>query len=181
MFSQDDIIEIYGFLPPEKQIQSGIYDELPLLIKTISGQGFVTGSSLRQGFEHIVTRELTRIPVSSASKQLGVDAKTISQLVRADPTLALLSRDQRSIIAKQERDVIVENLKKSLQQGVVIKNQFTEQYDVEVEDIPNILQVSGIKDSVAYDTDDYLLSKTYWAAVSEVTSGKLVAGKNGLE
>ena len=93
----------------------------------------------------------------------------------------MLSRDQRNIIAKQERDVIVETLKKSLEQGVVIKNQFTEQNDVEVENIPSLLQVTNIKDSLAYDTEDYLLGKTYWTTLSETASEKLVAGKNGLE
>lgn len=181
MFSQDDIIEIHGFLPPAKQSPSGLNHDLPLLIKTVSGQGFVTGSSLRREFEHMVTRGSTRISVASASSRLGVDVHVVLRLVRADSTLALLSRDQQNIIPKQERDAIVESLKESLDQAVVVKIEFTELFDIDLEYIQSLLHVSSIKDSLAYDMEDYLLSKTYWTKLSNTMSERLVAGKDGLE
>lgn len=182
MFSEDDIIEIHNFLPPDKRIGSrGLHDGLPLLTRTISGNGFVTDTSLHREFERIVEGAISRIPITSASSSLDVSVDVVLQLVRANPSLALLSRCRHNIVPKSERIAIVNDLSELLTEGIVVNSDFNESHDIDQDSLRSLLRVSDIERSLVHDTKDYLLSQAYSALLSTAIGEKLVEGVHGLE
>ncbi|KAF2440258.1 hypothetical protein P171DRAFT_524346 [Karstenula rhodostoma CBS 690.94] len=176
MFSRDDILEIYGALPPKKTPQSEKSEGLPLLIRTISGHSFITAHGLRQDFERIVTTGAARIPVKSASSALDAEFDVVLQLTRENPTLALLSQDGSSIIPREERDAIVKDVEDMLAKELVFKADFTQSRDIHQECLGSILRIPSIKESLADDTKDYLLGKAYSTALTDDMDKKLMSG-----
>ena len=182
MFSEDDIIEIYDFLPPVKRLGSGeLSDRLPLLTKTIHGKSFVTDTSLLREFERIVDGAVSRVSINSASNSLDVSVDIVLQLVRTNPSLALLSRGQHNIIPPRERSAIIKDLSDLLIKGVVSNSNFAESHDIDQESLQSLLRVSAIKDSLVHNTKDYLLSQTYSTLLSNAIGVKLVDGVHSLE
>lgn len=174
MFSRDDILDIYRSLPPENTPQSEKSEELPLLIRNLSGNSFITAHGLRQDFERIVTTEAARIPVKSASSDLDVGVDVVLQLIRGNPTLALLSQDGSSIIPKEERDAIVMDLEDMMAKELIFKAKFTQSRDIHQECLASVLRIPSVKGSIADDTEDYLMSKAYSTALSDEMSKKLI-------
>ncbi|KAJ4357354.1 uncharacterized protein N0V89_001929 [Didymosphaeria variabile] len=176
MFSTEDILEMYNLFPPINRSLSEKSEELPLLIQTNSGYGFVTARSLHQEFERLVDMGAARISVSSASNDLKVDFKVVLQLVKGNPVLALLSQDGNSIVARQERDAIVKDMVEALAKELVHKAKFTQSHDLHQESLGSVLRISSIKEILAEDTDDYLLSKTYSIALVDEIDQRLKSG-----
>ncbi|KAF9734965.1 hypothetical protein PMIN03_011778 [Paraphaeosphaeria minitans] len=174
MFSQDDILDIYDSLPPEKISQSEKSELLPLLVRTISGHSFITAHGLRQDFERIVTTGATRTPVESASSELDVELDVVLQLIRGNPALALLSQDGSTIIPRAERDAIKKDLEDMLCKKLVFKADFIRSRDIHQECLASFLRIPSIKENLADDTEEHLLGKVYSRVLSEEMSRKLV-------
>lgn len=181
MFSQEDVLDIYQWLPPAIEPQSKHIAELPLLINTNSGHYFVTAHSLDQNFKNLVTGKVTRIPVSDACSELNVGLDVVSQLIRANPGFALTSRDGNSIVPKQERDAIVRDLEQLLSKELVVKDEFLNARDIQQESLEHILSVSSIKQSLEDVSGDYLLSNMFSRALSKELCQKLKEGLNNNE
>ncbi|KAF1964718.1 hypothetical protein BU23DRAFT_561689 [Bimuria novae-zelandiae CBS 107.79] len=175
MFSGHDLVEIHEFLPPTT------HDGFPLLIRTASGQSFVTERSLRRSFEHLVTTEPARISILIASNRLGVDTDVVLQLVQANATLALLSQDRSSIIPKQERDALVKDLEESLAKGFVAKYEVARSHDLHKDSLDDLLQVANIREGLAENTVDYVLGEAYEKELFKAIRQKLVDGMNDIE
>jgi hypothetical protein len=175
MFTQDDILEIHRLFPPEERPRPENNDDLPLLTKTISGSNFITAHSLRKEFERVVTAA-TRVFVPAASSDLNVEVEVVIQLVRGNSALALLSQDGNSIIPRVERDAIVKELEDLLPIELISKADFTKRHDLHPECLGDLLRVPDIKDNLADDTEDYLLSKVYSTVLSDEINKRLREG-----
>ncbi|KAL1612104.1 hypothetical protein SLS60_000327 [Paraconiothyrium brasiliense] len=181
MFSQEDILEMYRLFPPIKQPLSERSEEFPMLVQTNSGHSFVTARSLHQEFERLVDTGADRVPVLSASSDLRVEPKVVLQLVKGNPTLALLSQDSNSIVARQERDAIVKDLEEMLAKRLVHKARFIQSRDLNGESLESVLRIPSIKEILADVTEDHLLSKIYLSALADEIDQRLKAGLGNTE
>jgi hypothetical protein len=175
MFAQDDISEIHRLFPPEKLPRSGNNESLPLLVKTLSGSNFITAHSLYKESERVVTAA-ARVSIPAASRDLDVEIDVLLQLVRENPALALLSQDGNSIIPRVERDAIVKELEDMLPVELVSKADFTQTHDLHPDCLGDLLRIPRIKESLADDTDDYLLSNIYSTVLSDEMDKRLREG-----
>jgi hypothetical protein len=146
MFSDDDAKDIFRLFPPQKS-----NDFLPNLILSSGGHGFVTLVFVQAQFRSRVTKGLffrmtdktwaknapdtNRISVKSLATELDVDSDLVLQLVRTHGGLALLSADGASIITADERDIIHEEFRKSLDQGLVTKSEFAASHDIDARSV----------------------------------------------
>ena len=174
MFSEDDLLDIYNSLPPDKQLQSGSSTGLPLLIRTINGRGFITERSLHREFLRLATEHSSRLSLLNASSKLSVDIHVVIQLVKANSAVVLLNQSQQQIVLQQERDTIVKALEESLEKGVVSRSKFLQEHDLHRESLDSLLRTSNIKESLADGTEDSLLSKAFLTTLSGAVEEKLI-------
>ncbi|PSN70336.1 hypothetical protein BS50DRAFT_488037 [Corynespora cassiicola Philippines] len=162
MFAPEDVVDIYRLIPPSAA-PDGQVAVLPSLLLSSSGRGFLTSGHVSGEFENFVTREPGRIGVASLSRQLDIELEFLLRLVRASPSLALVSEDGQAIVAKQERDAIESRLYSTIAKQLVARTTFLRDNDISSESLDFLLQhsSSNVDHRDIFEADEHIISKVY--------------------
>jgi hypothetical protein len=174
MFSAEDVRDILQLFPPPTS-KLGIP---ALLVPASSGIGLVTVEQLQFDFKRRVTQgefhvhslrntsnmlpETKRIPISTLARDLDVSEGIVYQLLRENRPLALVTKNNKDIISKPAIDELIEEVRKRLELGIVLEDDFDSKHDVNFKDLRTFL---GDEEPRIFFRADHVLTATFEEAL----------------
>jgi hypothetical protein len=99
------------------------------------------------------------VSISSLARDLDVDVDTTRALAEEyDPSLILLSENNRDIITKSERDVVEEEFEAGVLSGIISKMTFAHEHNLSQSSLEKLVNLS---ETQVVEVDGYLYSTTY--------------------